>query len=222
MDKIYIFFQNVFFLTNFIYLFFIYLFVVFFMCHNFKLLKLNFNKNFFNNIYLYFFYSIYFLNTTRLYSKHMCIYSVVNPISFFTSLNLNYLFFTNKNIMCNIKKHKFLGSSFISCKSLKGSPLRFSKIKTSFFYNGLLPFKKVTIKRLRFVNYVNFDISVVYRLNLLKRNSSKKINFLKNLLNTNFFVNTGVFYFKTLYTRIFVDQYRTKFNCLITTIFKKI
>lgn len=221
MDKIYIFFQNIFFLTNFIYLFFIFLFVVFFLCQNFNLLQYNLKKKFFNNIYLYFFYAIYFLNTARIYNKHMCVYSVANPVLFFTSLNLNYLYFTNKNLLCNIKKPYFVKKSYILRNLLKFKS-SLPKINTSFFNQGLLPFKKVTIKRLTFVNFVGFDMSVIYRLNILKKNSSKKIKVLKNWLNTNFFVTIGVLYFKILYTNVFTDRSRIKFNSLITTIFKKI
>lgn len=217
MDKIYIFFKNIFFLTNFIYLFFVFLFVVFFFFNNFNKLQFNLKKKLFNNLYLYIFASVFFLNTARTYSNNIYMYSVANPISFFTTLNLNYRYFTNKNIMFNIKKRKFL------IKVVNKKPRIFLRTANPVFFNhGLLPFKKIIIKKLSVVNFIKFDRLAIYKLNFLKKTPKANI---KNLLNTNFFfkfVNTGLIYFKTLYNFVFVDINKIQFNRFISAVFKKV
>lgn len=224
MDKIYIFFQNIFFLTNFIYLFFVFLFIVFFLTTNFKISKFNFKKKLFNNLYIYFLYAVFFFNTAHTYSNNISVYSIANPVSFFTGLNLNYRYFINKNILCNIKKQRFFVNT-INKKVLAFLP----PAKLPFYNHGLLPFKKVRIKQLNLIPFLLFDRLNLYKFNSLKKKKSlKKKNLsiiIRNICYTTFFfefVNTGLIYFKTLYNFVFVDSRKNQFNRFISDVFKKV
>ena len=69
MDKIYIYFQNIFFLTNFMYLFFIYVFVVCsFFVDSVHFVKFNVTKKFAITTYSFLFFSLYFIYKIKYYT----------------------------------------------------------------------------------------------------------------------------------------------------------
>lgn len=218
MDKIYIYFQNIFFFTNFMYLFFIYVFVVCsFFVDSLHSIKSDVTKKLPKTIYSFFFFSLYFIYKIKYYTCSFSIstYGVVNPVSFFNSLNGNYQYFLNRSIICNIKERKIFEESIdVNYTNILNNRMVFVNPRMFFF-------KKLRITKLTFSKYCVSSIFFSYKVNFLKKKYKNILKF-KNLTKDFTFFNVGLIYFKFLTNLIFFDKKQHKFNSFVSSIFKKV